>query len=249
MRLQDKVTVITGSSRGIGRETALAFAKEGSHIVVNYTHSQEKAEKVAEEIRKIGRDAIVVKADVTNRAEVKALFSKAFDHFGKIDILINNAGISRPKSFLELTDEDWDEVMDANLKSMFITTQEIFPYMQKQNHGRIVNLASAAGQYHGPFILNYAVSKAGVISLTKTTARFGAPYNILINAVAPGMINSEMIEEEMKTDMGKTIVGMSLLKRPGEISDVVASILFLASDEQNYITGHVISISGGGYLG
>ena len=148
------------------------------------------------------------------------------------------------KDFEEMSDEDWDFVLDSNLKSMFITGQEVFPYMKKNQQSRIINLASMSGQLAGPTI-NYGVSKAGVIQLTRNTARYGAPYNILVNAVAPGVILTEMTREELETPVGKAQVDLSLLKRPGTIKDVVEGIIFLASFEHDYITGHTLNINGG----
>ncbi len=248
-RLTGKTAVVTGSSRGIGREIAVIFAGQGANVVVNYVKNQEAAEKTSAEIGQTGAEVLVVKADVSKRSEVKALFKHTFDHFGKIDILVNNAGINKRGFFEETTDEDWDLIMAVNLKGPFICCQEVFPYMKKEKGGRIINISSVAGQYHGPKTVHYAVSKAGLNSLTKVVARYGAEHNILVNAVAPGLMLTEQTADEIAGPAGKKIVDMTLLKRPGQIKDVASTCVFLASDEQDYITGQVISVSGGAYLG
>lgn len=243
-RFKEKVVVITGSGRGFGAATARAFASEGARVVINDILVYEDTETLVRDIEASGGSAVFVKADVTDRAQVQTLFRTARETFGHIDVLVNNAGISRMKEFLQMQDEDWDAVLNVNLKSMFITTQEVFPYFMKNEKSRIVNIASMSGQIAGPTI-NYGVSKAGVIQLTKNTARYGAPYNILVNAIAPGIILTEMTREELETPVGKAQVDLSLLKRPGEVKDVVAGILFLASFDHDYITGHTLNINGG----
>ena len=248
-RLQGKAAVITGSSRGIGREIALAFARQGAGVVINYVNNKEAAEETATSIREAGADALVIKADVSKRSEIKALFTNTFSYFGKIDILVNNAGINKRGFFEETSDEDWDMIMEINLKGPFICSQEVFAYMKNQNQGRIINISSVAGQYHGPKTVHYAVSKAGLNSLTKVTARYGAEHNILVNAVAPGLMWTEQTANELAGPAGEKIIDMTLLKRPGQITDVASTCVLLASDEQNYITGQVISVSGGAYLG
>lgn len=248
MRLKDKIAVITGASRGIGREIALTFAREGADIVVNYLKEAEAAQDVAAKILELGRRALVVKADVSLRTEVRELFRQASD-FGQIDILVNNAGVNKRGWFEEATDEDWDWIMGVNLKGPFICCQEVFPYMKSRQTGRIINISSAAGQYHGPKTVHYAVSKAGLNSLTKLVARYGAEHNILVNAVAPGILLTEQTADELSSSAGQQIVDLTLLKRPGQLMDVASTCVLLASEEQSYITGQIISVSGGAYLG
>jgi 3-oxoacyl-[acyl-carrier protein] reductase len=248
MRLQNKIAVITGASRGIGREIALTFAREGADIVVNYVNNGEAAHKVAAEINGLGRRALVVQADVSQRSAVRELFRQAKETFGRIDILVNNAGVNKRGWFEEATDEDWDWIMGINLKGPFICSQEVFPFMKEQKAGRIINISSVAGQYHGPKTVHYAVSKAGLNSLTKVVARYGAEHNILVNAVAPGIMWTEQTADELASPAGQTIVDMTLVKRPGQLQDVASTCVMLASDEQSYITGQVISVSGGAYL-
>jgi len=249
MRLKNKVSVITGSSRGIGRAIAIRFAEQGSDVVINYHTNEAAAREVEAEVIALGRRALVVKADVTDREGIKCLFKITKETFGRIDILVNNAGINKRGWFEEVTDEDWDMIMDVNLKGPFICCQEVFAYMKEQKQGRIINISSVAGQYHGPKTVHYAVSKAALNSLTKVIARYGAPYNILVNAVAPGIMLTEQTADELGSPAGQKIIDMTLLKRPGNLKDVTSTCEFLASDDQGYITGQVISVSGGAYLG
>jgi len=239
-----KVAVVTGSGRGIGAATIRRFAELGADVVINDIAFYAETDRLIAEVESVGRRVLRVKADVTNRDQVRQMFKTVYDTFGHIDILVNNAGISRMKDFEVMSDEDWDSVVDTNLKSMFITTQEVFPHFKKNEKSRIVNVASMSGQLAGPAI-NYGVSKAGVIQLTKNTARYGAPYNILVNAVAPGVILTEMTQEELQTPLGQAQVNLSLLKRPGQVRDVVEGIMFLASFDHDYITAHTLNINGG----
>ena len=249
MRLKDKVAVITGGSRGIGREIALAFAREGCRIVVNYISRVDLADETVKTIQTTGSQAMAIRADVSRRPEVREMFCRTIEKFGRIDILVNNAGINRRGWFEEATDEDWDRIMEVNLKGPFICSQEVFSYMKKQQSGRIINISSVAGQYHGPKTVHYAVSKAGLNSLTKVIARYGAEHNILVNAVAPGIMWTDQTADELTSPAGQKIIDMTLVKRPGQLQDVSSTCILLASEEQNYITGQVISVSGGAYLG
>ncbi len=248
-RLAQKSAVITGSSRGIGKALALAFAQEKARIVVTYQSAREEAEATAQKIQAIGGTCIVSQLDVRSRESVRACFEKTVRQFGSIDILVNNAGINRRGLFEEATDEDWDQVMEVNLKGPFICSQEVFPYMKRQGGGRILNISSVAGQYHGPKTVHYAVSKAGLNSLTKVVARYGAPHNILVNAVAPGLVPTDQTQDEVNSQAGKAVIGMTLLKRPCTMEDITSACLLLVEDAQQYITGQVLSVSGGAYLG
>ena len=247
MRLKDKVAVVTGSSRGLGRAIAQRFSSEGASVIVNYKQNREAAEEVVEAILSQGGKAIAVQADVTKRSEVKSLFETAVSEFGAIDILVNNAGVNKTCFFDEITDDDWDWIMENNLKAPFICCQEVFKYME-QGGGRIVNISSVAGQYHGPKTVHYAVSKAGLNSLTAAVARYGAEKNILVNAVAPGIIETDLTREELRGPGGKKVVEMTLLKRPGNLDDVTSACVFLCADDEAYLTGQVISVAGGAYL-
>ncbi len=249
-RLQNKISLITGSARGIGRALALGFAEEGSDIVINYLNNELLAFSLKEKIEKIGRKAIAIKADVSEREEVKMMFEKAYCEFGKVDILINNAGINKRGFFMDLTDSDWDKVMNVNLKGPFICSQEFFSFYKNENEGgRIINISSVASQYHGPKTVHYAVSKAGLNSLTKVLSRYGAEKNILVNAVAPGLIITDQTKLEFESGQADKLIDMTLLKKAGELDDVLSTCLLLAEPKQNYITGQVIAVSGGAYLG
>lgn len=248
-RLAGSVALITGSSRGLGRAIAIGFAKEGADIIVNYLQNEEGARQTAEAIRQQCRRAHVIRADVANRAEVHRMIEDAERAFGKIDILVNNAGVNKRGWFMEISDDDWDMIMAINLKGPFICCQEVFPLMIKNGGGRIINISSVAGQYHGPKTVHYAVSKAGLNSLTKVLARYGAPHNILVNGVAPGLVLTDQTREEFESGAAKPIIDLTLLKRPGAEQDVVSACLALAEQGQSYITGQVLSVSGGAYLG
>jgi len=244
----NKTVIITGSSRGLGRSIAIGFAEKKANIVINYNKDYESAKNVYDYIKTINKNVIIVQANVAIRADVKRLFDDTIKKFGAIDVLINNAGINKRGYFDEITDSDWDQIMNTNLKSVFICCQEVFKYM-KNKGGRIINISSAASQYHGPKTVHYAVSKAGVNSLTKVVSRYGAKNNILVNAIAPGIILTDQTEDEINSPAGQKYLDMTLLNKFGETKDVASTCVFLASEDQNYITGQVISVSGGAYLG
>ncbi len=248
MRLAGKSAVITGASRGIGRAIALEFAREGASVAIGYLSRADKAGEVVAAIRSAGGRAEAVPLDVRERGQCREAFRTAAERFGGIDILVNNAGINNRCTFEEITDEDWDRIMTVNLKGPFVCCQEVFPYLIARGGGRIINISSVAGQYHGPKTVHYAVSKAGLNSLTAAVARYGAPHNILVNAVAPGIMLTEQTADELDGPAGARIVEMTLLKRPGQLSDVASACVFLASDEEGYVTGQVISVAGGAVL-
>jgi len=248
-RLQGKTALITGSSRGIGSHIALGFADEGAAVHVTYLSDRAAGEAVLTRIRSAGGEAHLHHLDVRDRKQVRSVMASVAKISGGLDVLVNNAGVNRRGHFADITDEDWDWIMDVNLKGPFVCCQEAFPLMEKAGRGRIINIASVAGQYHGPKTVHYAVSKAGLISLTKVLARYGAPLGILVNAVAPGLIITDQTADEFETEDGQKVIGMTLLGRPGRATDVVSACILLASDEQGYITGQVISVSGGAYLG
>jgi len=247
-RLKGKVALITGASRGLGRAIAVGFAKEGADIAVNYLINKDAAKETAKIISSYGRDVYLIGADATKRNEIKKMYHEVEQYFGKIDILVNNAGINKRGWFEDITDEDWDLIMDSNLKGPFVCCQEMFPIMIKNGGGRIINISSVASQYHGPKTVHYAVSKAGLNSLTKVLARYGATKNILVNAVAPGLILSDQTKEEFESGDADPLINMTLLKKPGREQDVVSACLLVASAEQSYMTGQVISVSGGAFL-
>lgn len=247
-RLKGKIALITGSSRGLGAGIAEAFAKEGADVIINYNTNSNAAESVVKKLISIGSRVIAIRADVSNRNDVKNLIHKALKEFGRIDILVNNAGINQRGWFSEITDEAWDLIIDTNLKGPFMCCQEVFPFMKAAGGGRIINISSVAGQYHGPKTVHYAVSKAGLNSLTKVLARYGAECNILVNAVAPGLIRTDQTADEIDSPAGARILDMTLLKKAGRIHDISDACVFLASDDQQYMTGQILAVSGGAIL-
>lgn len=242
--LNSKVAIVTGASRGIGKEIVLALANAGANVVINYMGNKELAEGVAEEIKKMGRDALVIKADVSNSEEVENLVSKALDHFGKIDILVNNAGITRDNLIVRMKEEDWDKVIDTNLKSVFLTSKVISKVMMKQREGKIVNISSVVGTLGNAGQANYVAAKAGVIGLTKTLARELAPRGINVNAVAPGFIQTDMTAN-LPDNIKEKLLEQIPLARLGDPKDIANIVKFLVSDEASYVTGQVIHVDGG----
>jgi 3-oxoacyl-[acyl-carrier protein] reductase len=221
--LEGKVAVVTGGTRGLGRVIATTLASHGCTV--------EAPGKF--------------RCDVTDEHHVCEFFGEIERRYDGLDILVNCAGINHVCTFEETTGADWDAIMAVNLKGAFTVTQEAWPYL-KRSRGRVVNIASVAGQYHGPKTVHYAVSKAGLISLTKCLARYGAPHGILVNAVAPGIIETDMTRDELRSAGGRAVVDMTLLKRPGTPEDVAGAVVYLAQAE--YVTGHVLSVSGGAVL-
>lgn len=239
-----KTAIVTGASRGIGRAIAFKLAQDGFNVVVNYSGSQERAEAVAKEIESFGVKALAVQANVSDADAVKALVDTTLDTFGSIDVLVNNAGITRDNLIMRMKEQDWDDVIDTNLKSVFLCTKAVTRPMMKQRAGRIINVASVVGVVGNAGQANYTASKAGVIGLTKTSAKELAARNILVNAVAPGFIETEMTDampEEAKAGM-LTQIPLAKLGKPEDIADVVS---FLASDASRYMTGQVLHIDGG----
>lgn len=243
MKLQNKVCLVTGGGRGIGREIALLMAKEGADIAI-WDVNLEEAGKTAAEIEALGRRAFIDQIDVTSYEKVEQGVNKILDKFNKIDILINNAGITKDNLLMRMSDGEWDAVLNVNLKGTFNCTKAVSRPMVKQRSGKIVNIASIIGLIGNKGQANYAASKAGIIALTKTTAKELASRNINANAVAPGFIQTEMtakLPEELRQEMLKQIP----LARMGMPSDVAKACVFLSSSEADYITGQVIVVDGG----
>jgi len=241
MRLSGKVALVTGSSRGIGKAIAIAFAKEGASVIITYKQNIEMAKEIVKNLD----DFLLLSLDVSNRSSIKNALAKIMEKYNRIDILVNNAGINKPTDFEDIKESDWDNIINTNLKGPFSISQEIFPIMKKQNYGRIINISSTSGQYGGPRTVHYAVSKAGLIALGHCLARYGAPYNITVNNIAPGLITTDMGNEMIKTRLGKKILGNTLLNRPGTVDEVAHMAIFLASDESSYITGQTFNVNGG----
>ncbi len=242
MKLKNKVALITGSSKGIGRATALLFAEEGANIVVNYSKSEKEANKVIDEIKKLGSDAICIKCDVSDENQVKKMIEQTTKKFGKIDILVNNAGVVFDVPFKERTVEQWKRTLDVNLIGVFLCCKYVAPHMPKG--GRIVNISSTSGvNSFSPDSMDYAASKAGVIILTRALAKELAP-NILVNSVAPGWVDTAM-NKDLPKDFVEEETKNIYLKRFAQPEEIAKAVLFLASDDASYITGITLIVDGG----
>ena len=239
-----KVAFITGGSRGIGKEVATKFAEKGYNIVINYVSDKTDVESLKREWESKGINALILKADVTKTEEVEAVVKTAIDTFGKIDVLVNNAGITRDNLLMRMSEEEFDKVIETNLKGTFIVTKAVTKYMMKKRSGSIINLSSVVGVAGNAGQCNYAASKAGVIGFTKSVAKELASRNIRANAVAPGFIETDMtavLSDAVKENIHNQIP----LKRMGTAKEVANLIYFLGSDESSYITGQVINVDGG----
>ncbi|WP_000167270.1 3-oxoacyl-[acyl-carrier-protein] reductase [Staphylococcus aureus] len=242
-----KSALVTGASRGIGRSIALQLAEEGYNVAVNYAGSKEKAEAVVEEIKAKGVDSFAIQANVADADEVKAMIKEVVSQFGSLDVLVNNAGITRDNLLMRMKEQEWDDVIDTNLKGVFNCIQKATPQMLRQRSGAIINLSSVVGAVGNPGQANYVATKAGVIGLTKSAARELASRGITVNAVAPGFIVSDMtdaLSDELKEQMLTQIP----LARFGQDTDVANTVAFLASDKAKYITGQTIHVNGGMYM-
>ncbi|AST92087.1 3-oxoacyl-[acyl-carrier-protein] reductase [Sutcliffiella cohnii] len=242
--LKGKTAIVTGASRGIGKAIAIDLAKEGANVIVNYSGSEAKANEVVDEIKSLGGSAIVYRANVANIDEVQSMVKEAVSQFGSVDILVNNAGITRDNLIMRMKEDEWDDVININLKGVFNSTKAVTRQMMKQRAGRIINIASVVGVSGNPGQANYVAAKAGVIGLTKTTAKELASRNITVNAVAPGFITTDMTDklpEEVRQEMLKLIP----LSRFGEAKDISSVVKFLASDSSAYMTGQTLHVDGG----
>lgn len=242
--LEGKVALVTGASRGIGRQVALTLASYGADVIVNYHGSKEKAEQVCEEIRSMNRKAVAVQCDVSDYEQCSIMMQSMLEQFSNIDILVNNAGVTKDNLVLKMSAEDFDYVVDTNLKGTFYTIKHLYKAFIKQRSGRIINLSSVSGLLGNPGQANYAASKAGVIGLTKTLAKELASRNITVNAVAPGYIDTDMTQA-LSDAQREAMVAQIPLKRVGTTKDIAETVAFLASDRASYITGQVISVDGG----
>ncbi len=239
-----KVALITGSSRGIGKQIAIKFAKEGYNIVLNYVNKSEEVDKTIEEIKSLGVEVLEAQGDVSNFEESEKIVELAIEKFGQIDVLVNNAGITRDTLIMRMKPEDFSKVINVNLVGTFNITKNVVPYMMKKRQGRIINISSVVGISGNAGQCNYAASKAGIIGFTKSLAKELASRNILVNAVAPGFIETSMtdvLQESVKESIKKQIP----LNRIGMPEDVANVVYFLASEESSYVTGQVLQVDGG----
>ena len=246
MVLKDKIAIVTGSSRGVGRAIAEAYGEAGANVVVNYSSSQKAADEVVEKIEQMGSKAIAVKADVAKKVDVEKLIQAAIDEFSRVDILVNNAGFTRPAMMLKMTEDEWDQVVDIHLKGAFLCSQAAALYMKEQKSGKIINVMSVAGLVGTVGQINYSAAKGGILSMTKSQARELARYNICANVISLGIVSTDMTEKIRSDEKLKEIyMNRILLKRFGEPEDITPAFVFLASDDSNYITGQLLCVDGG----
>ena len=246
MKLEGKVALVTGSSRGVGKAVALGFAANGADVVINYTSNQPAADKVVAEIQSMGRSAVAVRADVAVKGDIERLVNTAAERFGKLDILVNNAGFTRPAMMLKMSEDQWDQVVDIHLKGAFMCSQAAGLLMKEQNGGKIINVTSVAGIVGTVGQINYSAAKGGIISMTKSIAREMARYNVCANVISLGIVATDMTEK-IRTDekLKEIYMNRILFKRFAEPEDISPAFVFLASDESNYITGQLLCVDGG----
>ncbi|MGC8604912.1 MAG: 3-oxoacyl-ACP reductase family protein [Desulfomonilaceae bacterium] len=246
MRLVGRAAVITGSSRGVGRNIALAYAREGADVLVNYTSNELAALEVVGRIKDLGRKSIAVKADVAVKTEVQNMMEIAKREFGRLDIVVNNAGFTRPAMLTKMTEEQWDMVVDAHLKGPFLCVQAASGYFKEQQYGKVINVSSVAGLVGTVGQVNYSAAKGGVLSFTKSVARELARYNVSANVISLGIVETDMTEKIRKDEKLKEIyMNRILMKRFGNADDISPAFVFLASSESDYITGQVLCVDGG----
>lgn len=242
--LTGKVALVTGASRGIGSAIAKSLAREGAFVIVNYNGSKEKAEAVVSEIKAAGGDGVSLQCDVSDFTACGAMIENCIKEYGHIDILVNNAGITRDNLLMKMSEEDFDTVLNTNLKGAFNTIRHMSRYFLKQRAGSIINISSVSGVIGNAGQANYSASKAGVIGLTKSVARELSKRGITCNAVAPGFIETEMTEQ-MPESAKEAVKQQIPLQRTGKVEDIAETVIFLASEKASYITGQVISVDGG----
>ncbi|MCY9137262.1 3-oxoacyl-[acyl-carrier-protein] reductase [Peribacillus frigoritolerans] len=242
--LEGKKALVTGASRGIGREVALELARQGADVAINYSGSEAKANEVVDEIKALGRKAFAIQCDVANSESVTSMIKEVVEQFDRVDILVNNAGITRDNLLMRMKEDEWDSVINTNLKGVFLCTKAVTRQMMKQRSGRIINMASIVGVSGNAGQANYVAAKAGVIGLTKTTAKELASRGITVNAIAPGFISTDMTGE-LPEDVQKAMLGQIPLARFGDPKDIAAVASFLASDASKYMTGQTLHVDGG----
>ena len=241
---EKKVVVVTGASRGIGKEIALKYAENGYNVAINYVSDKTNVEELEKEFKEKAAEALIVKADVSKSEQVQEFIKAVIEKYGKIDVLVNNAGITRDMLLMRMKEEDFDKVIEINLKGTFLVTKEVVPYMMKKRDGKIISLSSVVGVTGNAGQCNYSASKAGIIGFTKSIAKELASRNIRANAVAPGFIDTDMtnvLSDEVKENINKQIP----MRRMGTAREIANVVYFLGSEESSYITGQVINIDGG----
>jgi len=249
MRLKDKVAIVTGGGRGIGRAVALAFAREGADVLVNYVSNSKTADAVVAEIERMGRKAISVKVDVASNSDARNMVNEAVEKLGRLDILVNNAGISQPAMLLKMTEEQWDRVVNVHLKGTFNCSQAAARHMKERKSGKIINVISTAGMFGTIGQINYASAKAGIIGFTKSASRELGRYNINVNAICPGVTITDMTEKVTTDPKLKEIYSKRIqLGRFAEAEEVARAFVFLAGSDSDYITGQILPVDGG-YIG
>ncbi|WP_438799878.1 3-oxoacyl-[acyl-carrier-protein] reductase [Alkalicoccobacillus porphyridii] len=244
MILQDQVAIVTGASRGLGQAIAMELAEQGAKIVVNYAGSKERAEQVVKDIEDAGGEALAIQANVANTEEVQALIKQTVEAYGRIDILINNAGITRDNLLIRMKEDDWDAVVNTNLKGVFNCAKAVSRQMMKQRYGRIINVSSVVAVMGNPGQANYVAAKAGVIGLTKSMAKELANRNIHVNAIAPGFIESDMTDV-LTDEVKEQYLSQIPLGAFGQSKQVASVVRFLASSDADYMTGQTLHVDGG----
>jgi NAD(P)-dependent dehydrogenase (short-subunit alcohol dehydrogenase family) len=242
MKLHNKVCLITGSSRGIGSAIARAYAAEGAKVVITYNNNKKEGIKLSKELGAIAP----YKLNVTKKKNIQSVFKSVYNKLGRIDVLVNNAGTNITNDFDKLSEKDWDTVVDVNLKGVFLCCQEVLKSMP--NGGKIINIGSLSGEYGGPRTPSYAAAKAGVMSLTHCLARFVGKKRINVNCISPGVIDNDFTSKTMSKNVKGLVKNLLLIPRLGKLNDLTGAVVFLASNESNYITGQTISINGGAWV-
>ncbi|MBE3102420.1 MAG: 3-oxoacyl-[acyl-carrier-protein] reductase [Firmicutes bacterium] len=244
MNLSGKVALVTGASRGIGKACALYLAELGVKVAINYSRSSEQADQVVAQIKEMGGEAIAIRADVSKQAEVETMVDETIKSLGGLDILINNAGVTKDTLLIRMKEEDWDQVLDINLKGAFLVTKAAAKYMMKKRQGKIINISSVIGVSGNAGQANYAASKAGIIGFSKSIAKELAPRGILVNIIAPGFIDTDMTDV-LNDQVKEAILSQIPLGRYGDPEDIAYLVGFLSSEQSQYITGQVIHVDGG----
>ena len=247
--LKDRIALVTGGSRGIGRGIAVALARAGASVALSFRQRGEDAERVVGEIEQQGNRAIALQLEVSDRGGVRTSLAQIQEQLGAVDILVNNAGMAQEKPFDQIADDDWDRMLVVNLRGPFACCQECLPGMIERGFGRIINISSIGGQWGGFNQVHYAAAKAGLISLTRSMAKIYSAHGVTTNAIAPGLVATELTARELASEAGQAKVKAIPAGRLGEVDDIGQAVVFLASDAAGYITGQTLNLNGGMYFG